>query len=158
MLQSFYEFSWENIQLDHATQVDQFVANNLSKFATKERGIVLIENLRSRFLNGGQGLDGECMLFCTELWGENGMIQTRKRNRESDGHLLEMRKKYNLDTRSDSFGSFDTWITKTFGGNNGGGGGILNQEGNNGGGNGVLGANPAGVGADVDMGGDMMVG
>nr|GEZ12960.1 hypothetical protein [Tanacetum cinerariifolium] len=58
MLESLYEFSEENIQLDHATLVDQFVANNLSKFATKERGIVLIENLRSRFLNGGQGLDG----------------------------------------------------------------------------------------------------
>nr|GEY66277.1 hypothetical protein [Tanacetum cinerariifolium] len=71
--------------------------------------------------------------------------------------FLKCEKKHNLDTRSDSFGSSDTWITKTFGGNNGGGGGILNQEGNNGGGNGVLGANPAGVGADVDMGGDMMV-
>ncbi|GJR99650.1 hypothetical protein Tco_0316159 [Tanacetum coccineum] len=144
MLQSLYEFNGENIQLDHATLVDQFVASNLSKFGTKERGIMLIEHLRSRFLRSGEGLGVE------QLWGEDGEIQIRKRIRESDGYLLEKRKKQNLDTRSDSFGSSDSWISKSFGGNNGGGGGILNQEGNNGGDNDV---NMGGGDNDVNMNG-----
>ncbi|GJU69502.1 hypothetical protein Tco_1255761 [Tanacetum coccineum] len=148
LLRNLYEFSEENIQWDHAKVVDEFVASNPCKFSTKEVGIVLIENLRRRFLYGGHGLDGECMLFGEELWGENGKIQTRKRQREFDGHVFEMRKKHN---RSDSFGSSDSWIWKTYGGDNGGGGGILNQEGNNGGDNEV---NMGGGGNDVQDLGD----
>ncbi|GKA11843.1 hypothetical protein Tco_0691389, partial [Tanacetum coccineum] len=89
MLQSLYEFNGENIQLDHATLVDQFVASNLSKFGTKERGIMLIEHLRSRFLRSGEGLGVEFMRVGEQLWGEDGEIQIRKRIRESDGYLLE---------------------------------------------------------------------
>nr|GEU75697.1 hypothetical protein [Tanacetum cinerariifolium] len=53
---------------------------------------MIIEMLRSRFLNDGEGDSGKFMLLGKQLWGENGAIQTRKRQRELDGHLLEMRK------------------------------------------------------------------
>nr|GEW33178.1 hypothetical protein [Tanacetum cinerariifolium] len=60
------------------------------------------------FLNDGEGDSSEFILLGKQLWGENGAIQTRKRQRELDGHLLEMRKKHNVDTLSDGFGNFAT--------------------------------------------------
>nr|GEV99889.1 hypothetical protein [Tanacetum cinerariifolium] len=71
--------------------------------------------MMGRFLNDGEGDSSEFMLLGKQLWGENEAIQTRKRQREMDGHLLEIRKKHNVISQAKRLGLSPPPELATFG-------------------------------------------